>query len=78
VVFRDFLATNPNQTAGAVQYPAIARRSYYNVWLRWGSGAFFGELNFIAWKEPHAGGASESQSLGISFGTPVARFLRFL
>ncbi|HEX7477164.1 MAG TPA: hypothetical protein VF331_05120 [Polyangiales bacterium] len=78
LVFRDFLGRNRNLTAGAFLYPQIADRSYYNVWLRWGSGKFFGEINYIAWQEPHSGGATKSQSFGLSFGIPVARFMRSL
>jgi hypothetical protein len=78
MVFRDFFARGRNLTAGAFLYPAIAHRSYYNIWLRWGSGAFFGELNFLAWEEPNDHGPSRSESLGISFGTPITRFMRFL
>jgi hypothetical protein len=74
LVVRDLFARNRNLTAGAFVYPKIAGRSYYNAWLRWGSPAFFGELNFIEWQEPHDNGDTQSRALGISFGTPVARF----
>jgi hypothetical protein len=75
LVFRDFLGRNRNLNAGAFLYPNIFGRSYYNLWLRWGSADFFGELNFIDWHEPHANAPSSSQSLGLSFGTTLARFL---
>jgi hypothetical protein len=75
LVFRDFLARNRNLTAGAFLYPNISGRSYYNLWLRWGSADFFGEVNFIDWHEPHRTAPSTSRSLGLTFGTTVARFL---
>ena len=78
LVMRDFLAVNRNLTAGAFLYPKIADRSYYNIWLRWGSQAFFGEVNYIAWKEPHGGTYTETHSIGLTFGIPVWRYLRFL
>jgi hypothetical protein len=78
LVFRDFFATSRNLTFGAFLYPKIAGRTYYNTWIRWGSGAFFGEVNYIGWKEPHDNGYTETHSLGLSFGIPVWRYLRFL
>lgn len=76
LLFRDFLARNRNLTAGAFIYPKILGRSYYNLWLRWGSPQLFGEINYIDWREPHGGGRpSASRSLGLSFGTSVLRFL---
>lgn len=78
LVLRDFLARGKNLTAGAFLYPPIADRSYYNLWLRWGSRALFGEINFIQWQEPFDGGASKSLALGISVGVPVAGFLGYL
>jgi hypothetical protein len=75
LVFRDLLARNRNLTTGAFIYPRIFGRSYYNAWLRWGSPQLFGEVNFIDWHEPHSGTASESRSLGLSFGTTVLTFL---
>lgn len=75
LVFRDFLGNNFNLTAGAFIYPKILGRSYYNAWLRWGTPALFGEINFIDWREPHANAPSESSSIGLTFGTTVLRFL---
>jgi hypothetical protein len=75
---RDFLAPNRNLSAGAFLYPPIAERSYYNIWLRWGSPQIFGEINYIAWEEPYAIGASSSQSVGVSVGLSLLRFLRRL
>jgi hypothetical protein len=75
LVFRDLLSRNHNLTTGAFLYPRIFGRSYYNVWLRWGTPAFFGEINFIDWREPHRDAASQSRSLGLTFGTAVLRFL---
>jgi hypothetical protein len=74
-VFRDLLGVNYNLTAGAFLYPKIFGRSYFNVWLRWGTPALFGEINYIDWREPHGNSPSESRSLGLTFGTTVLRFL---
>lgn len=78
LVLRDFLTRGQNLTAGAFLYPPIADRSYYNLWLRWGSRALFGEINFIEWQEPFDGGAITSRALGLSVGVPVAGFLGYL
>jgi PAS domain-containing protein len=75
IAFRDFLGRNHNLTSGAFLYPRIFGRSYYNVWVRWGTPELFGEINFIDWHEPHTEAASESRSLGLSFGTTILRFL---
>lgn len=75
VAFRDFLAKNRNLIGGAFVYPRFEGRAYYNVWLRWGSPAFFGELNYIEWQEPHGRRRTRSRAAGVSFGTPLLRFL---
>jgi len=75
LVFRDLFAPNRSGMFGAFLYPDLFDRSYYNLWLRWGSPQLFGELNYIHWKQPHAGGVTSSTSVGISFGMPIARFL---
>ena len=76
LVYRDIFGRNRSAMLGAFLYPDLFDRSYYNVWLRWGSPQIFGELNYIHWKEPHGGGvATSSTSIGISFGMPIARFL---
>ena len=76
VAFRDFLFENRNLTGGAFVYPRFEGRAYYNAWLRWGSPQVFGELNYIEWLEPHdKGGRTRSRAFGISFGTPLVRFL---
>ena len=49
--------------------------AYYDGWVRWGSPRFFAELNFLYWREPHSSGSTRSQTLGLSFGMPVLRFL---
>lgn len=75
LVFRDFLARNRNLTSGAFIYPKIFGHEYYNLWLRWGRPQLFGEINFIDWREPHGGRASESRSLGVSVGSTTFTFL---
>jgi hypothetical protein len=75
LIFRDFLAKNRNLTGGAFLYPQFEGRAYYNVWLRWGSPQLFGELNYIEWKEPHGRRSTRSRAAGVSFGTPLLRFL---
>jgi len=75
LVYRDMFMRNRSGMLGAFLYPDLFDRSYYNVWLRWGSPQLFGELNYIHWKQPHATGVTSSTSVGISFGMPIARFL---
>jgi len=75
LVVRDLFATNRNLTAGAFLYPPLQGRSYYNVWLRWGSPQLFGELNFIEWQEPDGKQRTRSRAAGVSFGAPLVRFL---
>jgi hypothetical protein len=75
LVVRDLFGRARSMTFGAFLYPKLFDRSYYNLWLRWGSAAFFAEINFIAWEEPGGRGGVRSRSLGLSFGTPIVRFL---
>jgi len=75
LVYRDLFMRNRSGMLGAFLYPDLFDRSYYNVWLRWGSPELFGELNYIHWKQPHGSGVTSSTSFGISFGMPIARFL---
>jgi len=72
---KDVGGRNKNVLAGAFLYPPINDRSYYNVWLRWGSSRFFGELNYIKWSEPYSGGITSSSSLGLSVGGHIWSFL---
>lgn len=74
LVYRDLFMRNRSAMLGAFLYPDLFDRSYYNVWLRWGSPQLFGELNYIHWKQPHSDGVTSSTSVGISFGMPLARF----
>lgn len=79
IVVRDFLARERNLTAGAFLYPRIADRSYYNVWLRWGSRALFGEVNYIEWQEPFGDDStSKNRALGLTIGMPLTGFLGYL
>jgi hypothetical protein len=76
LIVTDFLGKNRNLGAGAFIYPSIGGKAYYNTWLRWGSPSFFGEINYISWEENLENrGRFYSQSLGISLGFPLARFL---
>jgi len=72
---KDVGGRNRNVLAGAFLYPPINDRSYYNVWLRWGSSRFFGELNYIKWSEPYSGGITSSSSLGLTVGGHIWSFL---
>ncbi len=75
-LFRDFLKTSYNLSAGAFIYPPIASRSYYNLWLRWGKASYFAEFNYIGLQEPlEFGQRYYSRSVGLSFGFPLFRFL---
>jgi hypothetical protein len=64
-----------NLTLGGFVYPEINGKEYYNVWVRWGSGALFGELNYISWKEIVNDRGFFSRAFGITVGMPLARFL---
>lgn len=75
LIYRDFAAANRNLSVGAFLYPEINERSYFNLWVRWGSPSIFGEINYIAWQEPAGGDPVRSQSLGVTVGFPVLRFL---
>lgn len=70
VVYRDFLLTGWNATLGSFVYPPIDGRSYYNLWLRYGTNRWFAELNYIGWQEPVEDGHIRSRSVGVSVGVP--------
>jgi len=74
LIVRDVIKKGRNAAAGAFIYPAIQKKSYYNVWLRWGSSVF-GEFNYMAWQEPLGENRAYSRSVGLSFGFPLVRFL---
>jgi hypothetical protein len=75
-IFTDFLGKARNLSAGAFIYPSIEGKAYYNTWVRWGSPAFFGEVNFISWEDTtESRGRFYSRSFGVSVGFPLARFL---
>lgn len=75
LIARDIFGRGRNMTFGAFLYPKLFQRSYYNLWVRWGSAALFAEINYIAWEEPGGRTGVRSQSLGLTFGTPILRFL---
>ncbi|HUP58245.1 MAG TPA: hypothetical protein VM598_12380 [Bdellovibrionota bacterium] len=76
LIFSDFLGKNRNLGAGAFIYPSISGNAYYNTWVRWGSPAFFGEINFISWEQTtQTRGRFYTRSFGVSIGFPLARFL---
>jgi hypothetical protein len=74
VLFIDFIKKAHTLNAGFFVYPLINGRSYYNLWLRWGSGRLFGEFNYISWDEIANGQSIHSDSAGVSVGMPMARF----
>lgn len=73
-IYTDAFRPGYNLSFGAFIYPSINEKSYYNVWLRWGS-KFFAELNYIAWEEKVQNQRVYSRSLGASLGIPIAQFL---
>jgi hypothetical protein len=75
LVVRDLFTRGLNLQGGAFLYPELKGRSYYNLWLRLGNSQVFGELNYIEWQEPHDNSITRSRVMGVSFGTPVLRFL---
>lgn len=74
-IFRDFLLPRHNLGVGAFILPSINDKSYYNAWVRWGTGALFGEVNYIRWTEPQGSDRVSSGSIGLSVGMPLFRFL---
>ncbi len=74
LIFRDFLKRNHNLGLGAFIFPPIGGKAYYNVWLRWGTPSFFGELNYLAWQEAVDSHTVYSRSFGLTVGMPLARF----
>ncbi|HCM39838.1 MAG: hypothetical protein A2X97_14840 [Bdellovibrionales bacterium GWA1_52_35] len=77
MIYTDFLGAGRNLSLGGFIYPAIQGKSYYNTWLRWGSGQLFGEVNFISWEEKIDEKEFSARSLGVTLGFPIP-FLRFL
>jgi hypothetical protein len=75
ILFLDFLKKGCNLNTGFFIYPLISGTSYYNVWLRWGSGRIFGEFNYISWDQTVNDQPIHSDSVGVSVGIPLARFL---
>ena len=73
MVFSDAFGRNRNLTLGGFIYPPINDVSYYNIWLRWGSPAIFGELNYILWNEQLGDQSIYSRSFGVSVGFPIAK-----
>jgi hypothetical protein len=76
IAWVDALRRGGRLLGGALIYPGIGGRSYYNAWLRWGVGSTFVELNYIAVREPlEPGGRISLRTFGLSVGLPVASFL---
>ncbi len=75
LILRGLAGANHNLTVGGFVYPDLGGSVYYDGWLRWGSTRLFGELNFLYWREPHSTGSTQSQTLGLSLGMPLVRFL---
>ncbi len=73
--YRDFLMRGSNAMLGTFIYPEIAGKTYYNLWLRWGPAKWFIELNYIVFREKFDDANIYNRSLGISVGSPLARFL---
>lgn len=72
--FRDAFVRGYNFGAGAFIYPLINDKAYSNVWLRWGTRGYFGEVNYIGWKERAEDRQIYSRSFGVCFGVPIGRF----
>jgi hypothetical protein len=74
--FRDLPFRRNNLTFGAFAYPFAGERSYYNIWVRWGMGPYFGEVNYIKWDEiVRSGTLVGAEMWGLSFGMPLMEFL---
>lgn len=75
MVYRDAFWRGYHMALGGFFYPPINQISYYNTWLRFGSGRFFGEFNYISWQEKGVDGFVKSTSVGVSVGFPLFQFL---
>ena len=79
LIYRDLFARGMSASAGGFFYPEIAGKTYINSWIRYGSPSFFGEFNFILWRESVIGETQTykvtSKSVGLTFGFPVFQFL---
>jgi len=73
-VYHDFLSRNRSLIFGAFIYPPIDGKSYYNSWVRYGSSAIFGELNYLGIRNRFDADAVYVRSIGFSVGFPLARF----
>jgi hypothetical protein len=71
----DFWKKTFNLQAGSFLFPPINGKSYYNLWLRYGTNRFFGELNYIGWQERVEGERVFSRSVGVTVGGPLFQFL---
>jgi hypothetical protein len=75
VIFRDAFVRNFDLSLGGFLYPEISNKSYYNVYLRYGTPNLFGEINVIEWSEPLKSGViASTKSLGLTVGFPLVRF----
>jgi hypothetical protein len=73
-VYHDFLSPNRSLVVGAFIYPLIEGKSYYNSWLRYGSPALFGEVNYLGVRNQFLDETVTVRSIGFSLGFPLARF----
>lgn len=71
----DFLGRTRNLSLGGFLQPDLGHRSYYNLWVRWGSPAFFAEVNYISWSFELYDNTLKNRSFGISLGWPLFNFL---
>lgn len=74
VIVVDAFSRGKNLSLGGFVYPLINGRSYVNTWVRWGSGALFGEINYISWDEKIGEAQFSSRSVGVTVGFPLMRF----
>lgn len=73
-VFRDAFLRRHNFSTGAFIYPNINEKLYYNVWGRFGKGSWFGEINYLAWREKGNTENVYSRSIGLTIGFPITVF----
>ncbi len=72
--FIDAFKKGYNFMSGMFIYPESDGKSYYNLWVRWGSSRMFGEFNYIAWSEKIDHQPVSAKNFGLSVGFPIARF----
>lgn len=73
VIFNDAFIKGYNASVGAFLFPPINGKAYDNVWIRYGSSAFFAEINYISAQEKIDETPYFQRAFGVSIGFPAAK-----